>query len=174
MTRHMSIQCAAVLLTLVGGIIGLVMVPLSNHFKTTHGIIGIVVIALALAQPFLGFCCVSLPMHRAVGYLSMALGAAAMMLGLLLNGVQSLVILYACFLGISITSILVIEFRKNLEWFIFSGFTFVNSLLLPKVQSPASSPSTNISLSTINGSESAATNKVDLVVISQSRASQSK
>jgi len=113
--RHMMAQCLAVLLTAAGGVVALVMVPVSAHFKSTHGIVGIFVILGALAQPCLGFCCASqLWAHRTLGYATMALGAAALYLGLALNGVDSLVTLYFVALALALAAIVAIEFRAAL------------------------------------------------------------
>jgi hypothetical protein len=113
-TWHMQAQCLAVLLTVAGGIVGLLTVPLSSHFATKHGVVGIVVVLGALAQPFLGFCCTSLLLHRAVGYGIMALGAAALCLGLVLNDNATLLALYVAALVLGLLAVAAIELRATL------------------------------------------------------------
>lgn len=111
---HGALQCLAVLLTCIGAIVAVSMVPATSHFSTTHGVVGIFVVLGAVAQPCVAYCCHPL-LHRAVGVACLALGAAALYLGLQLNGVGSLVTLYFCVLAIALAAVAALESRGALK-----------------------------------------------------------
>ena len=113
-TRHMQAQCLAVLLTAAGAVVALVMTPASAHLATTHGVVGLFVVLGAFAQPCLGFCCFVPLAHKSVGYATMALGVAAMYLGLADYGAASLVTLFFVLLALAIAAVLAVELRAPL------------------------------------------------------------
>ena len=118
MTLHGRVLCLAVVATVIGAVLGFLSVPVTAHLSTTHGVVGLLMLLCAVAQACLGCCCLTIKLapqaHRALGVATMALGAAAIYLGLALNGVASLLTLFFCVLALALAAVALLELRGQL------------------------------------------------------------